>query len=170
RADQDRRRRLGRRQRDLPPGGVHRRRLLLAALVSDVPAVDRRRPAPDLLPAARARDHAARSADLVVSRLGGRDRGLGPPRPVPRSAAVSVGAVRGLGSAWPWLYELQMGIETEPQLAFVVREIEPPGVEVRVNFGVFAGRAPTPAEIDELAKSLVPKVGEVSIVAEERHE
>ena len=63
-----------------------------------------------------------------------------------------------------------MGPESEPQLAFVVREIEPPGVEVRVNFGVFAGRAPTPAEIDELAKSLVPKVGEVSIVAEERHE
>jgi hypothetical protein len=43
-------------------------------------------------------------------------------------------------------------------------------VEVRVNFGVFAGRAATPAEIDELAKSLVPKVGEVSIVNEERHE
>ena len=61
-----------------------------------------------------------------------------------------------------------MGIE--PQLAFCVREVEPPGVEVRVNFGVFAGRNATPAEIDELAKSLVPKVGEVSIVAEERHE
>ena len=58
----------------------------------------------------------------------------------------------------------------EPQLAFCVREVEPPGVEVRVNFGVFAGRPATPAEIDELAKSLVPKVGEVSIVAEERHE
>jgi hypothetical protein len=58
----------------------------------------------------------------------------------------------------------------EPQLAFCVRETEPPGVEVRVNFGVFAGRAATPAEIDELAKALVPKVGEVSIVAEERHE
>jgi len=41
---------------------------------------------------------------------------------------------------------------------------------VRVNFGVFAGRAATPAEIDDLAKSLLPKIGEVSIVAEERHE
>jgi len=51
-----------------------------------------------------------------------------------------------------------------------VREVEPPGVEVRVNFGVFAGRAATPAEIDDLARSLLPKVGEVSIVAEERHE
>ena len=58
----------------------------------------------------------------------------------------------------------------EPQLAFAVREVEPPGVEVRVNFGIFAGRAATPAEIDELAKVLLPKTGEVSIVAEERHE
>jgi hypothetical protein len=41
---------------------------------------------------------------------------------------------------------------------------------VRVNFGVFAGRAATPAEIDELAETLLRKVAEVSIVAEERHE
>jgi hypothetical protein len=58
----------------------------------------------------------------------------------------------------------------EPELAFCVREVEPPGVEVQVNFGVFAGRRATPAEIDGLAASLLPKVGEVSIVAEERHE
>ena len=58
----------------------------------------------------------------------------------------------------------------DPQLAFCVREAEPPGVEVRVNFGVFAGRGATPAEIDDPASALVPKVGEVSIVAEERHE
>ena len=61
-------------------------------------------------------------------------------------------------------------MRVEPQIAFCVREVEPPGVEVRVNFGVFAGRGATPAEIDELAKSLLPKVGEVAIVAEERHE
>ena len=61
-------------------------------------------------------------------------------------------------------------MRVEPQLAFCVREVEPPGVEVRVNFGVFAGRGATPAEIDELAKALLPKVGEVAIVAEERHE
>jgi hypothetical protein len=41
---------------------------------------------------------------------------------------------------------------------------------VRVNFGIFAGRPATPAEIDELAGALLPKVGEVSIVSEERHE
>jgi hypothetical protein len=61
-------------------------------------------------------------------------------------------------------------MRVEPELAFCVREVEPPGVEVRVNFGVFAGRAATPAEIDDLARSLLPKIGEVSIVAEERHE
>jgi hypothetical protein len=61
-------------------------------------------------------------------------------------------------------------MSVEPQLAFCVREAEPPGVEVRVNFGVFAGRSATPAEIDELAKALLPKVGEVAIVAERRHE
>jgi hypothetical protein len=59
---------------------------------------------------------------------------------------------------------------SKPELAFCVRDVEPPGVEVRVNFGVFAGRAATAAEIDDLAAALLPKVGEVSIVAEERHE
>jgi hypothetical protein len=58
----------------------------------------------------------------------------------------------------------------EPALAFVARTREPPALEIRVNFGVFAGREVTPAEIDELAAQLLPDVGEVSIVAEERHE
>jgi hypothetical protein len=57
----------------------------------------------------------------------------------------------------------------EPQLAFYERHPEPPGLEVRVNFGVFAGRPATPGEIDELAQQLLPKVGELSIVAEDRH-
>ena len=60
-----------------------------------------------------------------------------------------------------------MGVE--PELAFYARHPEPPGLEVRVNFGIFTGRAATPAEIDELAQALLPKVGEVSIVAEDRH-
>ena len=64
--------------------------------------------------------------------------------------------------------DFQMG--TEPQLAFYERLPEPPGLEVRVNFGIFAGRAATAAEIDELAQGLLSKVGEVSIVAENRHE
>ena len=58
----------------------------------------------------------------------------------------------------------------DPEIAFVTRMHEPPGLEIRVNFGVFAGRQATPAEIDELARELLPDVGEVSIVAEERHE
>jgi hypothetical protein len=57
----------------------------------------------------------------------------------------------------------------EPQLAFYQRDPNPPGLEVRVNFGVFAGRAATAAEIDDLAQALLPKVGEVSVVAEDRH-
>src|SRR3954451_337251 len=61
-------------------------------------------------------------------------------------------------------------MRVEPQIAFCVREAEPPGVEVRVNFGVFAGRGATAAEIDDLARALLPKIGEVAIVAEERHE
>jgi hypothetical protein len=58
----------------------------------------------------------------------------------------------------------------EPTLAFAVHAQEPPGLEVRVNFGVFAGREATPAEIDDLAAELLAKVGQVSIVSEERHE
>ena len=42
----------------------------------------------------------------------------------------------------------------EPAMSLLVREQEEPGIEVRVNFGVFAGRHATPAEIDELASTL----------------
>jgi hypothetical protein len=60
---------------------------------------------------------------------------------------------------------------TEPStLAFAVHDQEPSGLEVRVNFGMFAGREATAAEIDELASQLLEKVSSVSIVAEERHE
>jgi hypothetical protein len=55
-------------------------------------------------------------------------------------------------------------------IAFAVHEHEPPALEVRVNFGMFAGREATPAEIDDLASQLLEKVGSVSIVSEERHE
>jgi hypothetical protein len=55
-------------------------------------------------------------------------------------------------------------------LAFAVHEHEPPGLEVRVNFGIFAGREATPAEIDDLGAQLLEKIGSVSIVSEERHE
>jgi hypothetical protein len=59
---------------------------------------------------------------------------------------------------------------TEPVIAFATRTFEPPGLEIRVNFGVFAGREASPAEIEGLATQLLDKVGEMSIVAEDRHE
>lgn len=59
---------------------------------------------------------------------------------------------------------------TEPALAFCAREPESPGLEVRINFGVFAGRDATPAEIDELGQALLPVIGEVAVVAEQRRE
>jgi hypothetical protein len=55
-------------------------------------------------------------------------------------------------------------------LAFAVHEQHPPALEVRVNFGMFAGREATPAEIDDLASQLLEKIAPVSIVSEERHE
>src|SRR2546423_6764674 len=60
-------------------------------------------------------------------------------------------------------------MRVEEAIAFVV-EREPAGLEIRVNFGVFAGRDATTAELEELGKLLVPEAGEGSIVGEERHE
>ena len=55
-------------------------------------------------------------------------------------------------------------------LAFVAEPRPGAAVEVRVNFGIFAGREVTNAEIDDLARLLLAEISEVSIVAEERHE
>ena len=58
----------------------------------------------------------------------------------------------------------------EPAISLLVREHEEPGIEVRVNFGVFAGRRATAAEIDELALALRESLPSFAIVSEERHE
>jgi Na+-transporting methylmalonyl-CoA/oxaloacetate decarboxylase gamma subunit len=58
----------------------------------------------------------------------------------------------------------------EPAISRFVRKHDEPGIEVRVNFGVFAGRHATPAEIDELAAALRELVPAFAIVAEDRHE
>ncbi len=58
----------------------------------------------------------------------------------------------------------------EPAIAFATRTFEPPALEIRVNFGLFAGREATPAEIDGLAGELQDRVTDLTIVAEERHE
>ena len=60
-------------------------------------------------------------------------------------------------------------MQVENVIAFVTDE-EPAGLEIRINFGVFAGRDATTAELEELGKLLVPEAGEVSIVGEQRHE
>jgi hypothetical protein len=62
-----------------------------------------------------------------------------------------------------------MAVSTDELIAFVAAA-EPGALEIRVNFGVFAGREATAAELDELAHALLPAVGEVTVVAEERHE
>jgi hypothetical protein len=58
----------------------------------------------------------------------------------------------------------------EPAISRLVREQDEPGIEVRVNFGVFAGRLATPAEIDELALELRDYLPSFAIVSEQRHE
>jgi hypothetical protein len=60
-------------------------------------------------------------------------------------------------------------MQVEHVIAFTTEQ-EPAGLEIRVNFGVFAGRDATAAELEELGKLLVPEAGEVSIVGEQRHE
>ena len=58
----------------------------------------------------------------------------------------------------------------EPAISRLVRRHDEPGIEIRVNFGVFAGRHATPAEIDELAIALRELLPSFAIVSEQRHE
>jgi hypothetical protein len=58
----------------------------------------------------------------------------------------------------------------DQSLVFIAAPQAEAGLEIRINFGIFAGREATPAEIDDLAKRLLPEVGDVTIVAEQRHE
>jgi hypothetical protein len=58
---------------------------------------------------------------------------------------------------------------TEAEIAFLAEPTESP-LEVRINFGIFAGRQATPAEIDDLARTLLPLLDQVTIVSEQRHE
>ena len=40
--------------------------------------------------------------------------------------------------------------------------------DIRINFGMYAGREATPAEIDDLARALLEELPDVTIVAEQR--
>jgi hypothetical protein len=55
-------------------------------------------------------------------------------------------------------------------LAFAAPKREHPALELRVNFGVFAGREATQAEIDVLGRELLDKASHVSIVSERHYE
>ncbi len=57
-----------------------------------------------------------------------------------------------------------------PTVAFVPDPSTGPSIEIVVNFGVFAGRAASPAEIDRLGEWLLDTTSTVTIVCEERHE
>jgi hypothetical protein len=55
-------------------------------------------------------------------------------------------------------------------VAFAVTRSAPPSIEIRVNFGILAGREATPAEIDDLGRVLLEVVPDISIVAENHYE
>jgi hypothetical protein len=59
---------------------------------------------------------------------------------------------------------------SEPVLAFKDSGRARAALVVRVNFGVYAGRNATQAEIDDLARGLHHLVDSFAILAEERHE
>ena len=54
-------------------------------------------------------------------------------------------------------------MQTPAPIAFVAADSD-----IRINFGMFAGREATPAEIDELTLKLLDRVAPVTIVAERR--
>jgi hypothetical protein len=56
------------------------------------------------------------------------------------------------------------------ELVFRAERPTAPALELRVNFGVFAGRNATQAEIDDLARALRAESDSFAILAEERHE
>jgi hypothetical protein len=56
-----------------------------------------------------------------------------------------------------------------PSVAFLPEKGDS-AIEILVNFGLFTGRAATPAEIDRLAERLLDTIEAVTIVGEERHE
>jgi hypothetical protein len=62
------------------------------------------------------------------------------------------------------------GVQDLARIAFVSEPRTGAAIEVRVNFGIFAGRDVTNAEIEELARIMLPEVPSLSIVAEHRHE
>jgi hypothetical protein len=63
-----------------------------------------------------------------------------------------------------------MARENLAPIAFASNGSEPPHIEIRINFGVFAGREATPAELDDLGRAVLEEVEHVTLVSEHRHE
>ncbi len=63
-----------------------------------------------------------------------------------------------------------MAADAQSSLAFVATPDEPAAIEIRVNFGIFAGRTVMLAEIDRLAAWLLDEVEAVTVIAEDRHQ
>jgi hypothetical protein len=63
-----------------------------------------------------------------------------------------------------------MARENLAPIAFASNGGEPPHIEIRINFGVFAGREATPAELDDLGHAVLAEVEHVTLVSEHRHE
>ncbi|HST26426.1 MAG TPA: hypothetical protein VLJ76_10570 [Gaiellaceae bacterium] len=61
-------------------------------------------------------------------------------------------------------------MDRQPPIAFAAHDDDPPQLEIRVNFGVFAGREATPAELDELGRAAMAEVGHVTVISEHRQE
>jgi hypothetical protein len=55
-------------------------------------------------------------------------------------------------------------------MTLAARTPEPPALEIRCNFGMFAGREATHAELDDLAHTLLAMVRDVAVVSEQRRE
>jgi hypothetical protein len=60
-------------------------------------------------------------------------------------------------------------VDPTPELVFASARCDE-GLELRINFGLFAGRDATPAEIDVLGQALLARVEPVTIVSEQRYE
>jgi hypothetical protein len=61
-------------------------------------------------------------------------------------------------------------VTTDGFLTLAERRPAGPALEIRCNFGIFAGREATPAELDDLAHALLGLVHDVAVVSEQRRE
>jgi hypothetical protein len=61
-------------------------------------------------------------------------------------------------------------MDFDAPIAFAPTGRTSPAIQIRVNFGILAGREATPAEIDTLAAALQERIDELTIVSEARHE